>query len=327
MIGPVGLARDLKQVRADERKISGVCFLDVGFSVVDAAVKDVHVAQKIVNEGRGRTIVNIFRTADLFDAALVHHRNEIGHFERFFLIVRDEHAGDVNFIVQLPQPVAQFLPDFRIERTKRLVEQQHSRLDGQRSRQCDALALPTGELRRIAPGLVLQLDEREQLVYFVADFLFRRPKTSRTDAQAERDILKYGHVAEKGVVLKDETDVPVACRLIGDILAVELHGAAIGEFESSDDAEQRGLARSRWAEQRHELAVGNFQIDVVERLELTEVLANAANVDAHCAASMSAADWAASCCAAFHSAMLLTTSVARASSASNDATANAATNW
>ena len=48
----------------------------------------------------------------------------VGNFQRFFLIVGDEDAGDVHFVVQLAQPAAQFLPDFGVQRAERFVEQQ-----------------------------------------------------------------------------------------------------------------------------------------------------------------------------------------------------------
>ena len=109
-------------------------------------------------------MVDLVRRADLLDSPVVHHGDAVGDFERFFLIVRDEDAGDVDVVVQLAQPAAQLLAHLGVERAERLVEQQHARLDGERAGQRDALALAAGELRRIAAGLVLQLDEVEQLV-------------------------------------------------------------------------------------------------------------------------------------------------------------------
>ena len=76
----------------------------------------------------------------------------LASFERLFLIMRDEDAGDFDLVVQPPQPSAQFLTHLGVERAERLVEQQHSRLDRERARECDALALPAGELRGIAIG-------------------------------------------------------------------------------------------------------------------------------------------------------------------------------
>ena len=55
-------------------------------------------------------IEHVARRADLLDAALVHHHDLIGDFERLFLIMRDEHAGHADLIVQATEPLPQLLP-------------------------------------------------------------------------------------------------------------------------------------------------------------------------------------------------------------------------
>ncbi|MNR45528.1 hypothetical protein D3C85_1643830 [compost metagenome] len=54
--------------------------------------------------------------------------------------------------MQPRQPAAQFLADLGIERTERLVEQQHLGLHRQGSGQCNTLALATGQLLGVAVG-------------------------------------------------------------------------------------------------------------------------------------------------------------------------------
>ena len=104
------------------------------------------------------------RAALLFDPAVVHDHDAIGQLERLLLVVGDEHAGEVNLVVQPAQPATQLLPDLGVERAERLVEQQHLRLDRERARQRDALALAAGQLRRIAVAQVVELHQLEQLV-------------------------------------------------------------------------------------------------------------------------------------------------------------------
>ena len=95
---------------------------------------------------------------------LVHHDDAVGDLERLFLVVGDEDAGDVQLVVQPAQPAAQLLAHLGVERAERLVEQQHLRLDRERARQRDALALAAGELGRIAVGEPVELHQLEQLV-------------------------------------------------------------------------------------------------------------------------------------------------------------------
>ena len=81
----------------------------------------------------------------------------------------------MQLVVQLAQPAAQFLAHLGVERAERFVEQQHARLDRQRARQGDALALAAGQLRRIAVGEPVELHQLQQLLHLLADLRFGRP--------------------------------------------------------------------------------------------------------------------------------------------------------
>ena len=70
--------------------------------------------------------------------------------ERLRLVVGDQHGGDVHLVVQPAQPGPQILANLGVQRTERLVEQQHLRIDRERARQRHALTLPAGELVGIA---------------------------------------------------------------------------------------------------------------------------------------------------------------------------------
>src|SRR5205823_14568557 len=136
----------------------------------------------------------------------------------------------------------------RVERTERLVEEQHLRIDRERAREAHALALTTGELRRITPCEPLQLDELEELV----DALVDLPTRTAAHLHSERDVLAYGHVLEGGVVLKDEADAALLRRPSRHVLVVQHHRAGVGTLESRDYAQQRRLAAATRAEQRRQ---------------------------------------------------------------------------
>ena len=148
------------------------------------------------------------------------------------------------------------------------------------------------------------------------------------DPEPEGDVLEDAHVPEQGVVLEDEADLPLADRLVGRVLAVKVDRALIGRLQPGDDAQQRGLARSRGAEQRHQLAARDVETHVVERDEVAERLAQVADLDAH-AAILSRSDVgvrerppaARRCC---HSTSVLSASVTSARSVSTEATAKLA---
>ena len=46
-------------------------------------------------------VIDLIGSAHLLDAAMVHHDDAVGEFERFLLIVGNEQAGDVNLVVKL----------------------------------------------------------------------------------------------------------------------------------------------------------------------------------------------------------------------------------
>ena len=87
-----------------------------------ARMEQVHVADKLVHERRGRRSVDFIRCTDLFDLAFVHDYYSVGYFQRFFLVVRNEDAGDMQFVVQTAQPAAQFLAHLSIECAEGLIQ-------------------------------------------------------------------------------------------------------------------------------------------------------------------------------------------------------------
>ena len=73
---------------------------------------------------------------------VLHHRKIVG----------DEHVGEAQPLLQIAQQVEDLRADRHIERRDRLVADDQLRLDRERARDHDALALPAGELVRIARG-------------------------------------------------------------------------------------------------------------------------------------------------------------------------------
>ena len=137
-----------------------------------------------------------------------------------------------NFIVQAAQPAPQLLAHLGIERAERLVEQQHLRLDRQRARQRDALALAAGQAAGITIGQPVELHQLQERVNPVANLLTRRPRLTRLDAQAERDVLEHRHVPEQRVMLEDEADAALA--RVASVASSPWNRifAAVGQFEA-----------------------------------------------------------------------------------------------
>jgi len=77
--------------------------------------EQVHVAEELQHEGRGRVVVDVVRRALLLDPAGVHDDHAVGHLHGLFLVVRDEDGRRVRLLVQPPQPDAQLRAYARVE--------------------------------------------------------------------------------------------------------------------------------------------------------------------------------------------------------------------
>src|SRR4029450_6225460 len=113
-------------------------------------MKKIDVAEKVVNEGIGGMMIDLVRRTHLLYPAFVHQNHAIGDLQCFFLIVRHENAGDLQFIVKPPEPQSQFFADFGVEGTEGLVYKQSAGLDSGGTRKSDSLPLPAGKLGRVA---------------------------------------------------------------------------------------------------------------------------------------------------------------------------------
>ena len=238
-------------------------------------------ADEAVHEGGRRIVVDVAGRADLLDAALVHHHHPVGDFQRLFLIVGDEDRGHVDLVMQRAQPLPQLLAHLGVERAERLVEQQDARLDRERAGQRDALALAAGQLARVAAGQPVELHQIQQFLDPRADRGLVLADRARLHPQAERDVLEHRHVAEQRVMLKHEADMALAGAVRQRVLAVERNLAGVGPVQPGDDPQQRGLARARRPEQRQQLAIGDLEVDIVERGKRAEFLHDILDFNRH----------------------------------------------
>jgi hypothetical protein len=162
-----------------------------------------------------------------------------------------------------------------IKRAERLVEQQHPRPVHDRAGECDALALPAGELRRLAPGDLRQAHGLQRLPGA------RRPLClcDLLDTQSVGHVVEDRHVGEQRVVLEDRVDVALERRPARDVFASELHPPRVRTLESGDQPQRRRLPRSGRSEHREELPTPDLEIDVVHRGEVPEPLREADQTD------------------------------------------------
>ena len=187
-------------------------------------------------------VPHLLGCADLFYFAAVHQHHAVGHFQRFFLVVRDKNAGHVQVVVQAAQPAAQFFAHLGVQRAKGFVQQQNLGLYRQGTGQGNALALAAGELCRVAVGEPIELHQAQQRMHFFFDDRLGRPGRARLHAQAKGHVVKHRHVAEQCIVLKHKAHIALAHIEVGGVLAAEQNIAVVGSFQPGNDAQQRGFS-------------------------------------------------------------------------------------
>jgi hypothetical protein len=79
--------------------------------------------------------------------------------------------------------------------------------------------------------------------------------------QREAHVLRDAHVRVEGVVLEDHRDVAVLGREVGDVAVTDPDGARVHLLQAREHAQGRGLAAAGGADEHHELAVVDLQVD------------------------------------------------------------------
>jgi hypothetical protein len=275
--------------------------------------------QKLADEGRGRALMNLVWRPDLLDPSCIQDGNPVGEVERLRLVVRDEDRGDLQFSLQCTKPFAQLGTHLGVERPERLVEQQHPRIDRQGTGKSGALTLAARELRRKPGAEPGKLHQVEQLLDPRRDLRARRALAARFYGKAERDVARYRHMPEQGVVLKDKADPALSRRETTDVLPVDKDRTGIGPIEPGDQAQQGCLTCAGRPEKGEEFAVGDIEIGAGQHRRTAEMLYQSANLHAHGAPSgptASSSPWR-------HCIRALAISVTRASATKRAETANA----
>ena len=246
-------------------------FVDARHATAHFGIEHVHHANKARDEFIRGLLINFTRRADLFEVALGKDHDAVGNFHRFLLIVRDENRRHVQIVMQLHQPLAQLLPNLRVHRAERFIQQQHTRLGCQRTGDGDALTLTTGELMRKA---FLQSAQAEQLDQF-RHACFDVHLLPLLDLEAERDVLEHAHVSEQGVALEHKTDVALLHGHVIDPLPPNKNVSFRRHFQPGNHPQHRRLAAAAGTEQANQLSVVDREVHVVDGGNFAELFCDA----------------------------------------------------
>ena len=247
--------------------------LELGELSVDVLSKELHCNEKIALENKLR-YQDFFNREALLPALLAYYGQaykclKAQQYSPDDFRFADDHLWITSFLYGLLRPLDLIHP-YRLEGKAKLMQNDGKNMFAYwkpllTDMLINAVQDDDGVLVHLATA------EFQQLFDFGADLFFGRAFGLGQYGQTESDVVKHVHVAEEGVVLEHETDFALAHMLGGYVLAVKENLAAVGVFQSGDDAQERGFAAAGRAEQGNEFAGGDVEVDVFQRVETAEV--------------------------------------------------------
>ena len=168
----------------------------------------------------------------------------------------------------------------RVERGDGFVGEDHLGLLGQRTGDRHPLLLAAGERRGALRGALGQADALQcghgLALLLVAEHAQRSAPARHAPEKAEQDVVQHAEAVDQVELLEDVADVGAQAAYLAVQLAGGLHlaaehldapaGGAVAAGQAGQVAQQRGLAGTGRADQRHHLARLYRQAQVEQRL-------------------------------------------------------------
>ena len=235
----------------------------------DLGLDEVH--RRRADEGRDEEVERLaiegLRRVDLLHGAVAHHRHAGAERHRLDLVVGHVDGRDPEPVVETRQLGAHVDSKLRVQVRERLVHQERLRLAHDRAPHRDTLALAARERARPALEQLLQPEQACDLDDAALDLGLRRVP----HLQPVAEVLRDRHVRIERVVLEHHRDVAVAGREPGD-LALADPDVALGHLlEAGNHPQQRRLPAAGGADEDHELAAPDCQIDAVDGTDVPVV--------------------------------------------------------
>ena len=150
------------------------------------------------------------------------------------------------------------------------------RLGSDSAGDCNTLLLAAGQLGRVTVYILADLHSPKGIldaaIYLILGQLL--------NVQAEGDVLAHGHVRPQSVRLENQVEVALArgsevsLGSVYDFLAVHEDGAVLRLLQTGYNAQRGGLAAAGRTEQRHEVAVLDGEVNVLQDVVFAIVFIN-----------------------------------------------------
>ena len=239
------------------------------------AVEDVALADEVCDEGVDRLVVDVHRSADLLDAALVEDDDGIGKGQGLFLVMGDVDEGDAEFLVHLLELDLHVLAHLQVQGGQRFVQEEDFRLVDDGPGDGDTLLLAAGEGLHVAVLIIGHGHELEHAADALVDLVGRY----FLELQAEGDVVIDVQVREQGVTLENGVKWTLVRRNAGEFFPIHHDGSFIRLQESGDHAEQGGFATAGRSQQGQEFAAADIEVNIFEHLFFAEGLGKVLDID------------------------------------------------
>ena len=193
--------------------------------------------------------------------ASAQHRDAVAQRHRLGLVVRDVDRRGAEPRLERRDVGPHLHAQLRVEVGERLVHEEHARLAHDRAPHRHALALAAGELT----GLALQVRRQLEHLGDLAHPLVALAALDLGHAQREADVVGHAQVRVERVVLEHHRDVAALGRVVADVAVADVDGAGVDLLEPGEHPQRRRLARARRADEHHQLAVADLQVERVQR--------------------------------------------------------------
>ncbi len=195
---------------------------------------------------------------------MVHHRNPVGHGQRFFLIVRHEHKGNTDPGLQGFEFELHLFAQLLVQCTEGFIQQEHFGLIDQGASQGDSLLLATRELFGFAVGHRRQAHQVEHLLHPAIDLRARHP----AHFQAKRHVLGHGHVRKESIALKNRIDRALKWWQLTHLVPVDKYLPGGGQVEAGNHAQGGRLAAAARPQHRKKFTIEDLHGDIVHSNDL-----------------------------------------------------------
>ena len=213
-------------------------------------------------------MIEILRRADLFENALVHDGDVIGHHQCFRLIVGDVDKGRVELVLQKFQLDLHRFAQLQIERAERFIEQEYIWIEHHAASNGDALFLAAGQLVDFP---LANVGQGNPLEYVLDLALYFRIAHARAP-EAIGDVLVDVHHREQRQMLEHHLDVAPVGRHAEYRLALDLDIAGGRVLETRDHAHQGCLATARRTENGEERTARDLEGDAFDGAKSSKTL-------------------------------------------------------